>query len=73
MVKVSFLYMFYGFLFGLLVMGLFYKKNKIIIQYPTPTNVNKVVYKDNDERCFKYKAFRTKCSNKNQVIVPSVN
>lgn len=71
MVKVSFLYMFYGFLFGLLVMGLFYKKQKIIIQYPTPTNVNKIVYRDLEDKCFKYKAIRTKCSSANQVILPS--
>lgn len=71
MVKISVPYLFYGFLFGILAIGLFYKKQKILIQYPTPTNVNKIIYKDLDNKCFKYKAIRTKCSSKNQVIVPN--
>lgn len=72
MIPISFSYLFYGFIFGLLLMSLFYKKNKVFIQYPTPSNVGKIIYRDMDDKCFKYRAIRTKCSPQNQVILPNV-
>lgn len=71
MIKVDFFYVFYGFLCGLVLIGLFHKKDKVIIQYPTPFNVGKITYKDRNNKCFKYKAFRTSCLKNNQIIVPS--
>jgi hypothetical protein len=72
MITISFPYLFYGFIFGLIILSLFYKKNKVFIQYPTPHNVGKVIYKDLDNKCFKYKAIRTQCATNNQVILPNV-
>lgn len=71
MVRLSYSALFFGFLCGLFLIGIFHKKEKIIIQYPTPTNAGKIIYKDLQDKCFKYHSIRTKCSENNQVIIPS--
>ena len=48
--------------------GMFYvyiaaPKPKIIIKYPTPYNANKIVYKNDNDICYKYKVDEVKCSD----------
>lgn len=71
MVKIYFSYMFYGLVVGILLVGLFSNKTKTMIHYPTPHNVGRIIYKDKENRCFRYNAYRTACSKNNQIIVPS--
>jgi len=33
-----------------------------VIKYPTPYNANKIVYKNNDNQCYKYSAEEVKCT-----------
>jgi hypothetical protein len=72
MLDISYSSLFFGFLTGLFLIGIFHKKEKVIIQYPTPTNAGKIIYKDMQDKCFKYHSIRTKCSNKNKIILPSM-
>lgn len=63
-------YFIYGLSLGLIVILLFKPRPKILIQYPTPFNVNKVTYYDNLNQAYKLKAIRTQCSNNNKIINP---
>ena len=47
-------------------------EQKIIYVYPTPENTNKVLYKDQADNCYKYKANVVKCSNDAQPIPAQV-
>jgi len=38
-------------------------KPKIIIKYPTPYNANKIVYRNDNDICYKYKVDEIKCSD----------
>jgi len=48
--------------------GLFYvtymdaPKERSVIKYPTPYNVNKTVYKGLNDECYKFKATEVKCT-----------
>lgn len=49
--------------------GIFYvyiatPKPKIIIKYPTPYNANRVVYKNENDICYKYQVEEIKCTDK---------
>jgi hypothetical protein len=63
-------YFIYGLSIGLILVLLLKPKPKILIQYPTPFNANKTIYKDNLNQSYKLKAIRTQCSNNNKVINP---
>ena len=48
--------------------GMFYvyiaaPKPKIVIKYPTPYNANKIVYRHDDDICYKYTVDEIKCSD----------
>jgi len=34
---------------------------KIVFKHPTPENVNKLIYKDDSDNCYKYKVDLVKC------------
>jgi hypothetical protein len=36
---------------------------RTVIKYPTPYNVNKIVYKNENEQCYMYNAEEVKCTN----------
>lgn len=41
---------------------------RIVIKYPNPDNTEEVVYKDETENCYKYKATEVKCpDDKSQI------
>jgi hypothetical protein len=60
---------FIAFGIGLLIVYINYKPRKIIIQWPTPENVNKLIYKDKDETCYKYKAQEVSCPSDKSLII----
>ena len=41
---------------------------EIVFKYPTPVNSGKVVYQDNSENCYKYKAKEVECPKKENEI-----
>ena len=50
-----------------LALGLFFvyiygEDLKPIYVYPTPENINKILYQDKADNCFQYKAMETECS-----------
>ena len=47
---------------------------KIVIKYPNPYNVDKVVYQDDTKSCYKYSADKIECpANKNEITEQPVN
>jgi len=46
---------------GLLYVYLTTRTPEIIIKYPTPENAGKVVYRDTNEVCYKYRAEKVSC------------
>jgi len=53
-----------SFAVGILYVYISTPKPKIIIKYPTPYNVNKIVYKNENDVCYKYKVEEIKCTDK---------
>lgn len=41
---------------------------KIVIKYPTPDNVKKIVYRDTADNCYKYKAKQVQCPKDSSKI-----
>jgi hypothetical protein len=58
---------FISFLVGLIFIYLKDDKKKIYV-YPTPSNVNKVEYKDKADNCYEYSMDQVKCpSSKSEI------
>lgn len=53
-----------AFTIGILFVYLSAPKPRIIIKYPTPYNADKIVYKNENDICYKYKVSEIKCSDK---------
>jgi hypothetical protein len=47
---------------GLLFVYIYGADVKTIYVYPTPENINDILYKDNADNCFSYEAKEVKCS-----------
>jgi len=47
--------------FGILLTYLYQPTPTIIYVYPTPENVNKIMYKDRANNCFRFKSTEVKC------------
>lgn len=48
-------------------------KKKIVIQYPTPENAEKIVYQTETDTCYKYKAQEVTCPKNKSVIQDIMN
>ena len=51
-----------------LAVGLFFgyvtaKTPRIVFKYPTPYNANKIVYRNDNDICYKYKVDEIKCTD----------
>lgn len=57
-----------GFALGMLYVYATQPVPKIIIKHPTPKNVGKVVYHDNNEKCYKYMADEIQCPDSDQIV-----
>jgi hypothetical protein len=53
-----------AFAIGILFVYLSAPKQKIIIKYPTPYNAEKIVYRNENDICYKYKIEEVNCDNK---------
>tara|TARA_X000001036_G_C20677442_1_gene804703 strand:- start:1993 stop:2211 length:219 start_codon:yes stop_codon:yes gene_type:complete len=47
-------------------------EQKVIFVYPTPENTQKILYRDQAENCYKYKARTVKCGNNAKSIPAQV-
>jgi hypothetical protein len=59
---------FLAFLLAFMI-GIFYvyvdtPKQRMIIKYPTPYNVDKMVYRGLNDECYKFRANEVKCTDK---------
>jgi len=54
----------FAFALGILFVYISTPKQKIIIKYPTPYNSNKIVYKNENDFCYKYEVNEIKCNDK---------
>ncbi len=53
---------------GLLIFYIVAPQKRIVIKYPSPENAGKVIYKDESDNCFKFKAEEVKCpSDKSKI------
>jgi hypothetical protein len=53
---------------GIFITYIYSPPKKIIIKWPTPENAGKIVYKDESESCYKYKANEIPCpDDKSQI------
>ena len=53
-----------AFAVGILYVYISTPKPKMIIKYPTPYNVDKIVYKNENDVCYKYQVEEIKCTDK---------
>jgi len=69
--KFNFIAFFIAFFIGLSYVYLSAPKQRIIIKYPTPYNANKIIYKNENDICYKYLVDEVKCTPEaiNQPII----
>ena len=53
---------------GLFFTYIYSPPKKIILKWPTPENAGKLIYKDNAESCYKYKAKEIQCPDDKSMI-----
>lgn len=68
-------YFFIALFIGFLLTYSFTPPPKIVYKYPTPDNVNELVFKDDVNNCYKYKTTNIKCpkNEKNIYDIPIQN
>jgi len=61
--KFNFLAFIIAFGIGILYVYISTPKAKIVIKYPTPYNSNKIVYRNDNDICYKYNVEEVKCTD----------
>jgi len=59
---------FISFLLGLLFMYVMGPNTKTVFIYPSPENVNDILFRDNSNKCFKFHMIDTVCPAEQQKI-----
>ncbi len=58
-----------GISIGLVILYVYKPPPVVVVKHPTPENVDKVIYQDDDRNCYKYQAKEVKCPvNMNLVL-----
>ena len=57
------------FCLGLLYVYLFTPHKQIVVKYPNPYNADKLIYSDNTNSCYKYKANKIDCPDDKSKIL----
>ena len=57
-----------GFSLGMLYVYVMQPIPKIIIRHPSPNNVGRVVYHDDNDKCYKYMSEEIKCPGNDESI-----
>ena len=58
---------------GLLMVYLYHPQPTIVYVYPTPDNINKILFKDKANNCYKFTKNEVSCSGKNTKEIPLQN
>jgi hypothetical protein len=53
----------FAFILGIIYVYISSPPIRSVIKYPTPYNANKIVYRNDNDICYKYKVNEIKCSN----------
>jgi hypothetical protein len=59
--KIRPLYFFIAFALGLLICYVCNPSPEVVLKFPSPYNVNNVVYKDKGDSCYKFDASKVSC------------
>jgi len=68
--KIHPFYFILAFAIGILYCYLTKPKPTIVVKFPSPTNAGKLVYKHDDESCFKFEASKVECPMDKNLIKP---
>lgn len=63
-------YFFIAFSIGIFMVYISEPIPDIIIKYPTPENVNKIIYQDSADICYKYDKKEVSCPKDGGVVIP---
>lgn len=58
-----------AFCFGIFMCYITQPEPKIIVQHPRPDNVNSVVYKDDNNDCYKYDSIEVSCPSDRRLAI----
>jgi hypothetical protein len=61
-------YFFISFALSMIITYFITPAPEIIIKYPTPENAGKVIYKDDGDVCYKYRAEQVECPSDKSII-----
>jgi len=70
MLKIRPLYFMIAFALGLLYCYVTKPKPELVVKFPSPQNAGKVVYRNDDDTCFKYEASKVECPRDKNLIKP---
>ena len=59
----NFQYFILAFSIGMLYVYMYKPKTQIVFKFPNPNNVDKIVYNDNNDACYKYNYEEKDCDN----------
>ena len=59
-----------AFALGLLYCYVTKPKPELVVKFPSPQNAGKVVYRNDDDTCFKYEASKVECPRDKNLIKP---
>ena len=57
-----------SFAIGLFIAYIMGPENKIVYIYPSPENINQVLFKDKADNCFSFKSIQVKCPSDRSKI-----
>ena len=64
------LYFFISFAVGLFIVYVFNPPPQVVVKFPSPYNSGKIVYKDKNDSCYKYKSENVSCPSDRNLIKP---
>lgn len=62
------MYFFLSFAIGLFVVYIFNPPPQVVVKFPSPHNAGNVVYRDEDNACYVYRADKTACPRDASMI-----
>lgn len=64
------LYFFISFAVGLFIVYVFNPPPQVVVKFPSPYNSEKIIYKDKNDSCYKYKSENVTCPTDRTLIRP---
>jgi hypothetical protein len=64
--KIRPVWFFLSFGVGLLVCYMFTPPPPVVVRFPSPNNAGKVLYRDDEDNCYAYKADAVECTSKSK-------